>query len=232
MTQPRAILFDLDDTLYPRVQFVMSGFRAVAADLAATTGQPAASLLELLVSASITQPGRELQVLVERLRLDDGAVPRLVERIRSHVPDLHLPELTRSLLAALGPSWRLGIVTNGPSNIQARKVRALGLQRLVDTVVFATEVGTGTGKPEAAPFLEACRRLRVEPSHTLFVGDDPVCDIAGARAVGMKTVWLPAGFARQADRAVDDADVVIASLADVPAAAARLLASEWRTHAA
>lgn len=232
MSQPRAILFDLDDTLYPRVRFVMSGFRAVAAEVAPITGLPAAAVLDLLATASVTQPGRELQMLVERLRLGAAAVPRLIDCIRQHVPDLQLPALSRTVLATLASSWRLGIVTNGRQDIQARKVQALGLDGLVDTVVYASEIGSGGGKPNPAPFLEACRRLQVAPSSTAFVGDDPACDIAGAHAVGMKTIWLPAEIARATDRAVDVADVVVASLADVPGAAARLFSSEWRAHAA
>lgn len=231
MTEPRALLFDLDDTLYPRVRFVMSGFRAVAREVAATTGTPATALLDLLATASVARPGRELQVLTERLRLGDEAVPRLVEVVRRHTPDLRLPELSRGVLTALAPYWRLGIVTNGRPDVQARKVQALDIAPLVQTVVYAEDVGTGVGKPDPAPFLEACRRLGVDPTRTVFVGDDAECDIAGARAVGMKTVWLPATF-RPADRAVDEADLVVASLADVPAAAASLLSLERSTHAA
>lgn len=222
MMGPHAILFDLDDTLYARVHFVMSGFRVVAADVAAMTGESASTIVEWLTAASVSQAGRELQALAGRLHLDGDAVPRLVERIRGHVPDLRLPALSRAVLAALAPSWRLGIVTNGLPDVQARKVRALDVERLVDTVVYAAECGGGRGKPDAAPFLEACRRLDVVPERAIFVGDDPVCDIAGARGVGMKTIWLPSGFGCPAEPGGVAADLVVASLADVPRAAAWL----------
>lgn len=232
MTERRAVIFDLDDTLYPLQRFVMSGFRAVAAAVDARWGVPRTAALETLVSAAAAARGRELQVLAERHGLPETAVPDLVEVIRLHVPDLRLPELSLAVLGALRRDWRIGLVTNGRPDIQARKVRALGVHRLVDAVVYAHEVGTGAGKPDAAPFLEACRQLGVAAAATVFVGDDPDCDIAGAHAVGMKTIWLPARVAPQAARPAELADVIVASLADVPAAATRLLAPEWRAHVA
>ncbi len=232
MAERRAILFDLDDTLYPLERFVMSGFRAVAAAVDARWRVPRAAALETLVSAVAASRGRELQVLAERHGLAADVVPELVDVIRRHVPELRLPELSLSVLGALRRDWRLGIVTNGRPDIQARKVRALGVHRLVDVIVYAHGVGTGAGKPDAAPFLDACRQLGVAPAATVFVGDDPDCDIAGAHAVGMKTIWLPARVAPQTARPAELADVIVASLADVPAAATRLLAPEWRAHVA
>ncbi len=232
MAETRAMLFDLDDTLYPLERFVMSGFRAVARHVDTQWGVPSARALETLVTAAAVARGRELQVLAERHGLDAAVVPALVDVIREHVPDLRLPELSLSVLGALRAGWRLGVVTNGRPDIQARKVEALGLGRFVDTVVFASGCGTGHGKPDPAPFLEGCRRLGVPPSRTVFAGDDPDCDIAGAHGVGMKTIWLPARVAPQSTRPAELADVIVASLADVPAAAARLLTPEWRAHVA
>jgi len=232
VAERRAILFDLDDTLYPLERFVMSGFRAVAAAVDARWGVPRAAALETLVSAAASARGRELQVLAERHGLAATVVPELVDVIRRHVPELRLPELSLAVLGVLRRDWRLGIVTNGQPDIQARKVRALGLHRLVDIVVYAHGVGSGAGKPDAAPFLEACRELGVTAASTVFVGDDPDCDIAGADAVGMHTIWLPARVAPQGARPAERAEVIVASLADVPAAATRLLAPEWRAHVA
>lgn len=232
MAETRALLFDLDDTLYPLARFVMSGFAAVADTVNAQWQVPRATALETLVSASNAARGRELQVLADRHGLPAEAVAQLVDVIRLHVPDLRLPDLSAGVLGALRAGWRLGIVTNGRPDIQARKVRALGLHRYVDAVIYASNHGSGAGKPEPASFHEACRQLDVPAARTVFVGDDPDCDIAGAHGVGMKTIWLPARVAPSGARAADLADVIVASLADVPAAATRLLVPEWRAHVA
>ena len=93
----------------------------------------------------------------------------------------------------LRAEWRLGIVTNGPVGIQAAKVDTLGLEPLVDTVVFASSCGLGGGKPSPEAFVTAARRLGVILPRCVFVGDDPRCDIAGARRVGMKTIRIRQG---------------------------------------
>lgn len=232
MRDRRAVIFDLDDTLYPLQRFVLSGFRAVARHLEATAGLPAAGVFDLLADAFGRVRGRELQVLVDRFRLGADAIPELVAVIRRHTPDVQLPELSTAVLRVLRPGWRLGIVTNGHPDIQARKVRALGLERLVDAVVYAADHGSGAGKPEAAAFHAACQALGVAPSAAAFVGDDPVCDMAGARGAGLRTIWLPSRVVGASPRGVDAADVMVASLADVPAAAARLVVPEWRAHVA
>lgn len=225
------MLFDLDGTLYAIERFVASGFRAVAAAVDAEWGLPRALVLDVLTEASVRQRGRELQVVAERFQLGAGAAARLLDTYRAHVPELTLPELSVAVLRCLRPSWRLGVVTNGRPDIQARKVRALGLARLVDVVVYAADHGTGVGKPEAAPFLAACRQLDVTASSAVFVGDDPVCDMAGARTAGLRTVWLsPSPTA--AARAAGVADLIASSLAEVPAAVSRLVAPDWRAHVA
>lgn len=228
MARRRAVVFDLDDTLYPLRAFVLSGFRAVAHDVAVRVGRAPELGFDVLVRASAAQPGRELQALVAWGGLSDDAVPALVDLMRRHVPQLRLPELSRAVLRTLRPSWRLGLVTNGRPDIQQRKVRALGLGPLLDGVVYAGQTGDEGAKPAPAPFLAICRRLGVAPGDAVFVGNDPVTDIGGASAVGMPTIWLTASGA---DGRVP-ADVVTASLADVPAAAARLVPHEWRAHVA
>jgi putative hydrolase of the HAD superfamily len=115
-------------------------------------------------------------------------------------------------------------VTNGPVGIQAAKVDALGLQPLVDTVVFASCCGLGGGKPSPEAFVAAARRLGVLLPRCVFVGDDPRCDIGGARRVGMKTIRIRQGVHRRVWLAdYEEADAVTTSLLDVPQLAAGLL---------
>ncbi len=189
MSEPRAILFDLDDTLYPYRAFVRSGFHVVGRRLALERGLPARSVLKVLRRALVSgERGRELQALCARFSLPMSLVPSLAELIREHPPSLRLPSQTRRVLTALRSSWRLGVLTNGVPRIQRRKVAALQLESFVDAVVFATE--HGYGKPHAPAFQAALERLGATPSQTVFVGDDRIADIDGAAAVGMNTIHL------------------------------------------
>jgi HAD superfamily hydrolase (TIGR01509 family) len=225
---PRAVLFDLDDTLCPRMRFVRSGFRAVAGHAAARWGIDADRGFAVLSAASRHQPGRELQALVARFALPADAVGTLVAVIRAHRPTMRLPRTAATALARLRDGWRLAVVTNGLPDVQARKIEALGLTSLVDAVVFACATGDGTGKPAAAPFVEACLRLGVAPSQAVFVGDDVRCDVEGARRAGMKTIWVRSPRAGGSAAA----DMTLPSVARVPEAAECLIPGSWSPHAA
>lgn len=218
-----AVLFDLDDTLYPRRRFVLSGFAAVAAHVERSWGIPAPESFTVLARAISGTPGRELQALVARFELPAWLVPQLVEVIRAHTPRLRLPVASARVLETLRAGWRVGIVTNGPPDIQARKVQALGLPALVDTVVYAQGVGRGVGKPDRAVFVEAARRVGVRPALAVFVGDDPVADIAGARQAGMAAVHLQRGRETRPVPLGVAADAVIQTLDEVPSVAMALI---------
>src|SRR5689334_905802 len=98
--EPRAILFDLDDTLYPYRAFVRSGFRAVGKRLAEERGLPTRAVLKVLRRALVGGArGRELQALCERFSLPASIVPELADVIREHTPSLRLPKETVRVLS-------------------------------------------------------------------------------------------------------------------------------------
>jgi putative hydrolase of the HAD superfamily len=226
--EPRAILFDLDDTLYPLSTFVHSGFAVCAGYLERVAGLDARKVFALLISASVgPNRGRELQLCAAGFGLSPEMVGTLLEVIRQHWPSLSLPRASREVLLRLRPSWRIGVVTNGLPARQARKSEALGLARLVDTIVYAQAVGDGRGKPHPEAFLEAARRLNVPPARTLFVGNDLRCDVLGAHRVGMRAIHFRPG--RGPVRAVRScaADATISSLDVLLSVAEPIVPAHW-----
>ena len=85
--------------------------------------------------------------------------------------------------------WLLGIVTNGPPDLQREKIAATGLGEHVDVVAVSGEVGAG--KPDRAIFEFAIRSLDVPASAAVMVGDSVDRDMRGANQFGMRTVWRP-----------------------------------------
>ncbi|MBA2754958.1 MAG: HAD family hydrolase [Chloroflexia bacterium] len=83
---------------------------------------------------------------------------------------------------------RIGLVTNGPSEVQRAKIEVLAVERLVDFILVSEEVGAW--KPDPAIFAEALRRGGAAPAETLFAGDSMEHDMAGASAAGLRTVWV------------------------------------------
>jgi putative hydrolase of the HAD superfamily len=223
-----AVIFDLDDTLYPHVRHVHSGFAAVATYIDGQCGVPAKDIYATLRRIrELGYQGTEFQRLCEVYRLDSRIVTDLIREYQRHRPQLWLKHGVSTTLHVLRESgWRTALLTNGDPVIQAAKVRALGLEALVDHMVYASEYALG-GKPAREPFLEVLRRLQVAPHHAVMVGDDHINDIEGARALGIRTIFLAgAGRAPQAG-----ADAVVHLLNDVPRVAAALVGQEM-VHAA
>jgi putative hydrolase of the HAD superfamily len=229
--EPRAVVFDLDDTLYPYEQFRISGFRAVAAHLAVAQRLDERAILAALLRASRgADRNRELQACLTLFALPGELIDELLGIVRDHEPRLVLSIHAASALNHLRRAgWRLGILTNGEPDVQQRKIDALGLWSAVDAVVYATACGTGAGKPDPAAFQEVARLLDVRPDRAVFVGNDEACDVAGAIGAGMHavlcSVWDRASSPTRAHRIVNH-------LSEVPAVALALVKGGSSSHAA
>jgi len=218
----RGLIFDLDDTLYPRERFIRSGFAAVANDLQRRHGVPAGMVFRMLSQAFTGgHAGREFQALCGQLGLPQKEVPYMLRVFRAHKPSLWLPHESSEVLRMLRlDGWRLAILTNGIPSVQAAKVDALALAPMVDTVVYAEAIARG-GKPDPAVFYETLDRLDLTADRCVVVGDDPASDIAGARAAEMRAIRV-ARPGVMVDAACD-ADLIVNSVADVPKVAGALL---------
>jgi putative hydrolase of the HAD superfamily len=227
----RAIIFDLDDTLYPYRRFKLSGFLAVARHLSDKAGLDVRLGFATMAAASRgPSSGRELQTCLAQHDLPADWVPELVDIVRYHQPRLSLPRVSQRVLRALrADGWRLGVLTNGPRSIQAAKVAALQLAPLVDVVGYASVVGSGRGKPDPDAFAWMARQLAVPACRAIHVGDDERCDVGGAVAAGFVpvrcAVWTPSSDATAAR-------AVIERLGVLPAIATSLIEEAPSRHAA
>jgi putative hydrolase of the HAD superfamily len=216
----KAAIFDLDDTLYERGQFVLSGFAAVADALERRFGLPAPWIMATLRRALVRgHEGRELQALCADHQLPDSLIPELVDVIRRHEPVLTLGSVASAVVAQMrADGWRLAILTNGLPATQRAKVVALGLETAFDAVLCAEEHAPG-GKPARAAFDAALAAVGVSSDLAVFIGDDLVRDIQGARAAGLFTLRVAAPGVRRIE---GDADAIVV-LEEVPLAAGRLI---------
>ncbi|MGQ9506173.1 MAG: HAD family hydrolase [Thermogutta sp.] len=200
MTAIKAILFDLDDTLYPEIAFVRSGFRVVAEILANRGfGSPDETIALMEHCHWHVDRDRVFQHAAKTLGYPEAWIPELIHAYRRHDPSIHLPLETHHVLTTLCQNFRLGIVTDGHRDVQWRKIRALGIHRMVDVIVTSDDFGRRFWKPDPLPFLTACRGLKAQPEEVIFVGDHPLRDIAGAGQLGMTTVriYRADGYFRQ-----------------------------------
>ena len=98
------------------------------------------------------------------------------------------PDAVEVLQTLRKQGFLLGIVTNGPTVQQHRKIDFAGIRPLLDTVVVSMEEGVHKPNPEL--FCRAAARLGLSAHQCVFVGDHPVNDIEGALQSGMHPVFM------------------------------------------
>ena len=114
-------------------------------------------------------------------------------------PDV-IPALTE-----LKREFALGLVTNGPSDLQWEKLERAGLKDCFAAIVISREVGVM--KPDPRIFAIALDWLGAAASDSVFAGDTPRTDIVGAHAAGMKAVWLNRDNSSLPDGITPDAEI-------------------------
>ena len=220
----KAVLFDLDDTLYRERTYVESGFMAVAAFLEQRMGYGREAVLEEML-LTLEHEGRGKifdRVLAVRGRHDPNLVQELVEVYRNHDPNIHLEPDCAAVLGRLR-YWglKLGVLTDGLLVMQQSKILALRLSELVDATVYTDELGRHCAKPHHAGFQRLLQLVGVRPEEALFVGNDLDKDVCGARMVGMEAIHLSRGGEQ-----VNQATHTIRQLADLlPLVSGRLSAA-------
>ena len=207
-----AVVFDMDDTLYPEEDFVASGFRAVSHYLTTDFGCRFEDLYDTMLTA-FERGGRRsvFPVVIERYLKSQVSVQDLVRVYRRHSPRIRLFPEAELLLQSLRDSYRLGVITDGLPEVQKRKAQALNLERRVDSILYTWE--HEKEKPDPYGFLLMAGRLGVAAERMIVVGDNPAKDCRGAHAAGMKSVWV----CRDGCRSDCDSDYTIGSLLELPA---------------
>ena len=202
-----AIVFDLDDTLFLERDYALSGFRAVAEWSERNIGIPAEEAYAELVGLfeDGVRTGTFDAWLAARGRPLD-LVPTMVGIFRDHEPTITPVPVAIELLKGLRSRYALGLVTDGYSSVQRRKLAALGLRFLFDSVVVSDDYGREAWKPNPRPLLLALEELGVAGSAAVYVADNPTKDFLGARKAGMWSVRVrvPEGVYRDVEPETPD----------------------------
>jgi putative hydrolase of the HAD superfamily len=225
----KAVLFDLDNTLYSEFSFVTSGMRAVAGHLCERFGLDPVKIEECLLEILNSEGrGSTFDLLLERLGLSDQiSVPMLVYLYRTHRPQITLFEDGMILLEELKRHGvKMGLITDGLSSVQLRKIAALQIEEYFEVVICTDDLGKNYAKPSAVPFELALHLLDVLGKDTIYVGDDETKDFAGPQELGISTIQVkyPQERPLRTGPLTDPqpADICVSSLRDVLSIAARL----------
>ena len=118
-------------------------------------------------------------------RSDDLLAHRISDRF--YQESLFCLGRNKTLLKELATRYRLGIVSNFYGNLEFL-CKEIGYRQYFDTVIDSARVGVS--KPQLAIFRAAVEKLGCPPEQVMLVGDNPLRDMAPAKALAMPHVWL------------------------------------------
>ena len=178
----KAVIFDLDDTLCPEIEYVKSGFKAISKEFKDE------KLFDLLYSLFKSDRANVYQ----RAGFSNEEIKKCIEIYRNHKPELTLSKDARDVLLYLKSlGIKLGIITDGRPEGQRNKIEALGLSEYVDCIIVTDELGgVEFRKPNTKAFKIMKEKLSVEFREMIYVGDNPIKDFIAPKKLGMESCYF------------------------------------------
>ena len=193
--QPKAILFDLDNTLTDRRASVTAFARQFYVHFRSRHQMTRFEDIEPIIHLADDGGYRPLD---ERWRMLQDRILWKGTPSVDELRDYWYTELGRcaigvaglhdTLLAFRDRQIQLGIITNGLERLQNLTVDTLKIRQYMDTVIVSDTVGVR--KPDSAIYELALHEVDQVADDVWFVGDNPDTDILGAYHMGMTTVWI------------------------------------------
>ncbi len=195
----KAVIFDLDNTLIDFLKMKKHSCRAaidamIGAGLNVEHDKAIKLLFELYGKYGMEEKTIFQKVLkkltgkVDYKILANGIVA--YRKVRTGFLEPY-PNIDYVLLKLKGMGIKLAVVTDAPKLKAWIRLASMKLSNYFDVVVALED--TGKLKPSKLPFLAALKKLKLEPSECLMVGDWPERDIKGAKALGMETCFARYG---------------------------------------
>lgn len=167
------VAFDLDDTLYREWDYVASGYRAVALELAKATGADAVELQRIIAEARPLGFEAALKKLEGREGIKNFSIDSMIEIYRAHKPDIQLRPGAAELLEILGQRGiHTVLITDGSTRHQRAKIKALGLEKYFkpDDILISEE--TGGDKTTERPWELVETTYSAPGTRYFYVGDN------------------------------------------------------------
>jgi len=185
---PDAVVFDNDgllldtESVWTRAEedlFELRGTEFTPADkreLVGTSAEIAGGILE----RRLGEPGRAVELIEE---LNVLVVAELEHGVEAMIGARELLERLRER------GTPIGLVSNSPLRFVQRSIEIVGFETHFDVILSAHEVAAP--KPAPDPYLEACRRLGVEPGPNVIALEDSPTGVTAARAAGLTVIGVP-----------------------------------------
>ncbi|WP_294182005.1 HAD family hydrolase [uncultured Clostridium sp.] len=184
----KAVIFDLDDTLYREINFVNGAFRCVCRYLSLQYGISFKKLYKDTIDIFYRYGrGRVFNLLCKEYKVNEN-VNKLVKIYRNSLPYIELYEDALTFFRDYRYKYKFGIITDGKASVQWNKIKLLNLEKYMDGIIVTDDYGRKYWKPSSFAYLKLLRKFKCKAQNSVYVGDNPYKDFIGARDIGMNTV--------------------------------------------
>jgi putative hydrolase of the HAD superfamily len=189
----KALIFDLDDTLFPEKQYVFSGFHHVSQIISQRFKINAETVFlkmeNLFNESSKNVFNRTLELL--KISFDGEVIKNLVFEYRNHKPEISFYDDVIPFLEKIKrKGYKTGIITDGYKEAQNLKIKALEAEKYFNFILITDEFGEGYKKPGIKSFELMKEKLSVEYEDMIYIGDNPEKDFYISRIYPIKTVRI------------------------------------------
>ena len=238
---PRAVLFDMDDTIVDFSSSAGPCWKAVcnrfAPECDGVASERILAALDAFRAWYWSDPERHrvgrLDMATARREVIGGAFrglgidrPALVGRMADAFGEARaeaiclFPEATEVLRRLRGLSITLGLITNGERGEQRAKIDRFGLAPYFDHIQVEGEFGAG--KPDERVYRHVLDQIAVRPADAWMVGDNLEWDVKGAQQVGIRGIWRDIAGTGLPPTSLAQPDQIIRSLTElIPGKSAR-----------
>lgn len=217
------VIFDLEDTMYPRRQYLHSACRAVSKYMNNIYGMDCCRDLEESCDSSSPLTAVTRTLTKHFGTVDTGLITRLLHVWRCHKPAIRLYQDVSIALAVLrNMNLRLGVISKDLPDVQETKMAALELQDLLDSAFYGRDDDGTDTMANAFHLLEMLSETSL--SNVVFVGNGTTSDFETPRSLGVTTVCI-SRIEQQQDTgeiAHSGADMTISSMLDLHDSITRL----------
>ena len=196
----KALLFDMDNTLFDLVGAQVAACERVVRHLGHTDGDDL--FLLFLTGDHGFESVENIRQYMEERRIPTNGMYEQACRIYAREKLRHVtpyPGVIKTLAAVRQQGFAMALVTDAEHPDALLRLTRCGLAHFFDCMVTCDQVGVK--KPAPAPFLAALNAVGAEPGEALFIGDSPRRDIEPCRNLGIRTVYARYGdrFSRTRD---------------------------------
>lgn len=215
----KVIVFDLDDTLFPEHEFVLSGFQVVSNWIATRYAIPGFFEVAWQLFEE-RKRNRIFDFTLKKLGVEyePWMIQELVQIYRQHKPIISLHEDAKWAINHFKKHKQLGIITDGYLTTQQNKVEALGIESSFDVIIYSDLYGRENWKPSPVPYQKIMQLIKYQGKECVYVGDNPRKDFVTAKSLDWMTVQIcrkGGEYSSVTTDASHEADIKISSLTEL-----------------